>query len=194
MHCKCVRYTLYKLISPPVSRLGHSTKGYTDGEIGVEWIKQFDKQTHAKAGGHRHLLLVDGHNSHYTRGFLEYARGHSIHILCYPSHSTHIYQGLDVVIFSVLKQWWTESQDDYERQRGHKVDKANFLSVYARAHTQALSKKNIVAAFRKTGIIPLDIVMCWAGLKAQSPAQLSPFEPSQARPRYRASTGLWPGF
>jgi hypothetical protein len=32
-------------------RLDHSTKGYTDVEIGVEWIKQFDKQTHAKAAG-----------------------------------------------------------------------------------------------------------------------------------------------
>jgi hypothetical protein len=139
-----------------IFRLGHSSKGYTDGEIGVEWIKQFDQQTRAKAAGRRRLLLVDGHNSHYTRGFLEYARKHRIHILCYPSHSTHIYQGLDVVIFSVLKRRWTKARDEYEHQRGHKVDKTNFLSVYAQAHTQALSKENIIAAFRKTGIVPLD--------------------------------------
>ena len=99
---------------------------------------------------------MDGHNSHYTRGFLEYARNHRIYVLCYPSHSTHIYQGLDVVIFSVLKRRWTEARDDYERQRGHKVDKSNFLSVYAQAHMQALSKGNIIAAFRKTGVVPLD--------------------------------------
>lgn len=36
------------------------------------------------------------------------------------------------------------------------MDKTNFLSVYARAYTQALSKENIVAAFWKTGIVPLD--------------------------------------
>ena len=84
-------------------RLGHSMKGYTDGEIGVEWIKQFDKQTYAKAAGCRRLLLVDGHNSHYTHAFLKYAHTNRIVVLCYLSHSTHIYQGLDVMIFSVLK-------------------------------------------------------------------------------------------
>ncbi|KAF8218535.1 hypothetical protein L208DRAFT_1350477 [Tricholoma matsutake] len=69
----------------------------------AKWIKQFDKQTHAKAAGRRRLFLVDGHNSHYTCAFLEYACKNQIVVLCYPSHSTHIYQGLDVVIFSILK-------------------------------------------------------------------------------------------
>ena len=115
-----------------------------------------NRHTHTKAAGRRQLLLVDGHNSHYTRGFLEYAQNHGIHVLCYPLHSTHIYQGLDVVIFSVLKRRWTEARDDYKHQHGHKVDKTNFLSVYAQAHAQALSKENIIAAFRKTGVVPLD--------------------------------------
>ena len=98
-----------KLVTKTLSRLGYSKKGYTDGEIGVEWIKQFDKATQEKAVGHRWLLIVDGHNSHYMRGFLEYAREHKIHVLCYPSHLTHLYQGLDVVIFSVLKRCWSDA-------------------------------------------------------------------------------------
>jgi hypothetical protein len=36
------------------------------------------------------------------------------------------------------------------------VDKTNFLSVYAEAHLQALLKENIIAAFQKTGIVPLN--------------------------------------
>jgi hypothetical protein len=48
-------------------------------------------------------MLVDGHNSHYTQAFLEYARIHGIEVVCYPSHSTHIFQGLDAVIFGPLK-------------------------------------------------------------------------------------------
>ncbi|KAG6328433.1 hypothetical protein ID866_10657 [Astraeus odoratus] len=51
--------------------LGYSKKGWTDGEIGIEWIKEFDKHTKAKANGCDHLLIVDGHNSHYTHGFLD---------------------------------------------------------------------------------------------------------------------------
>jgi hypothetical protein len=83
--------------------LGYSKKGWTDGEIGVEWIKDFGKQTAAKADSEYRLLLVDSHNSHYTHGFLAYARTHQILMLCYPSHTTHVYQGLDIVVFSVLK-------------------------------------------------------------------------------------------
>jgi hypothetical protein len=51
------------------ARLGHSYKGWTDGKIGVKWMKDFDCQTKAKANGWHHLLLVDSHKSHYTAGF-----------------------------------------------------------------------------------------------------------------------------
>ncbi|KAF5375698.1 hypothetical protein D9615_009380 [Tricholomella constricta] len=136
--------------------LGHQKKGYTDGEIGVEWIKNFDRQTKEKANGRRRLLLVDGHNSHYTRGFLEHARVNQIRVLCYPSHATHLYQGLDVVIFSVLKKRWSHHRDQYERERGHPVKKTNFIKVYALAHAEALTVRNIEAAFEKTGVVPFN--------------------------------------
>jgi hypothetical protein len=135
--------------------LGYSKKGYTDGEIGQAWIETFDKETRAKAKGRRRLLLVDGHNSHYTPGFLKYARAHQIEVVGYPSHSTHVYQGLDVVIFAPMKKRWSEARDDWER-RGHTVDKTNFLAVYAEAHAKTLIPENIKAAFRKTGVIPFN--------------------------------------
>jgi len=78
-------YLIFKSnISLPLIRLGYQKKGYTDGEIGVEWIKHFDKHTRGKAAGHRRLLLVDGHVSHYMCAFLEYACNNKIHVLCYP--------------------------------------------------------------------------------------------------------------
>ncbi len=135
--------------------MGYSKKGWTDGEIGVEWIKQFDKQTKKVAGRDR-LLLVDGHNSHYTRAFLEYAREHHIHILCYPAHSTHIYQGLDVAVFGVLKKYWSQERDNWQRITGQKIDKTNFLTVYGKAHIRALTPATIRSAFRTTGVWPLN--------------------------------------
>jgi DDE superfamily endonuclease len=53
--------------------MGYQKKGYTSGEIGVAWLKDWDKQTTVKAAGRTWLLVVDGHSSHYTLGFLEYA-------------------------------------------------------------------------------------------------------------------------
>ena len=125
------------------------------GELGVKWMKNFEKATRLKANGRRRLLLVDGHQTHCTRGFLETARKNHVEVICYPSHSTHIYQGLDVVIFSVLKRAWTRIQDDFEKHGGH-VDKTNFLNVYLQAHIRALTEDNIHAAFHATGVYPVN--------------------------------------
>jgi hypothetical protein len=134
-------------------RMGYQKKGYTSGEIGVAWLKDWDRQTTTKANGRTRLLVVDGHSSHYTLGFLEYARDNNIVVLCYPSHSTHVYQGLDVVIFSVLKHAWSDERDKFEAQ-GPAVTKLNFMAVYARAHVRTFTERNIRAAFAKTGIAP----------------------------------------
>ena len=135
--------------------MGYQKKGYTNGEIGAEWLANWDRLTRKKANGRYRLLIVDGHSSHYTMSFLDYARKNHIIMLCYPSHSTHVYQGLDVVIFSVLKRTWSEERDKFERS-GPVVVKTNFLLVYAKAHTHAFTPANILAAFAKTGIVPFN--------------------------------------
>jgi hypothetical protein len=88
-------------------------------------------------------------------GFLDYARKNKIVVLCYPSHSIHIYQGLDVVIFSILKRAWSEERDKFERS-GPAVSKVNFIGIYAKAHVRAFTKENILSAFRKTGVVPFN--------------------------------------
>jgi len=136
-------------------RMGYQKKGYTSREIATAWIEDWDKLTKAKANGRHRLLVVDGHSSHFTMGFLDYARKNKIVVLCYPSHSTHVYQGLDVVIFSVLKRAWSDERDKFERS-GPSVSKLNFLGIYAKAHVRAFTKENILSAFRKTGMVPFN--------------------------------------
>ena len=55
-----------------------SDKGWTDGEIGLAWLKNFNNQTQIKNEGWPHLLLLDEHNLHYTMGFIEYEICHSL--------------------------------------------------------------------------------------------------------------------
>ena len=106
--------------------------------------------------GEYRLLLVDGHNSHYTVAFLLYAREHLIVVLCYIPHSTHIFQGLDVIIFSPLNKMIGEEWGKWLRKNGVAMDKNNFLEAYGKAHVCALSPANIKAAFKKTGIWPFN--------------------------------------
>lgn len=137
-----------------LTSLGYSKKGWTNGEIGVNWIKHFEEQTREKAASRARLLFVDGHNSHYIVAFLTYARKHNIHILCYPSHTTHVYQGLNVAAFGVLKTCWTEARDNWERETHEKVSKNNFLSSLGKAWVKAITPETIASAWRKTGIWP----------------------------------------
>jgi hypothetical protein len=115
------------------------------------------------------LLLVDGHNLHYTVGFLDYARAHRIEVVGYPFHGMHVYQGLDVIIFAPMKKRWSEAHDDWER-RGHTVDITNFLAVYAEVHVKTLTPENIKATFHKTGIIPFNPNVVTTDMMAPSQA------------------------
>lgn len=119
-------------------------------------MKVFEEETRGKAKGEHRLLLVDGHNSHYTIPFLLHARLSMIHVLCYPAHATHIYQGLDVVIFAILKLLLGQERDKLLRDTGKAINKSNFLSVISNAYTRALTPGNIRTAFRKTGIHPFN--------------------------------------
>jgi len=115
----------------------------------------FEKQTQVKANGEYRLIVVDGHNSHYTVTFLLLAHLHQIIILC-PAHGTHIYQGLDVVIFAILKLLLSKERDKLLWDTGTAITKSNFLSVITNAYIQALTPRNIKTAFHKTGIHPFN--------------------------------------
>lgn len=136
-------------------RLGYSKKGWTDCELTVLWLKHFNGYTKGKANGHTRLLIVDGHNSHYSFEFLDFARTQKIHVLCYPAHTTHVYQGLDVVMFSVLKRNWGEEKTRWE-ENGGEVTKETFLKIYGEAHIKTLTLELVRKAFEKTGVFPFN--------------------------------------
>jgi len=76
----------------------------------VDYLCWFNKKTRSKLeAGERRLLLLDGHVSHFSKAFIEQAIELDIVILCYPPHSTHLLQGLNVVLFAHAKAEWTKS-------------------------------------------------------------------------------------
>jgi hypothetical protein len=75
---------------PPYWRTGVSNNGWTTNEIAMDWIRHLEEYTfRRKLGGHR-LLILDGHESHYSDEFEEYCKEHDIITLCMPPHSSHI--------------------------------------------------------------------------------------------------------
>ncbi|KAF8976513.1 hypothetical protein BDQ17DRAFT_1267255, partial [Cyathus striatus] len=85
-----------------------------------------------------------------------FAHENKILVLCYPSHTTHIYQGLDVIIFVVLKWKLSQEPDEFAWTHAGDIKKENFLEIYGRAHITTLSADNVKAAFQKTGVLPFN--------------------------------------
>ena len=139
-----------------------------DGEIGAEWIKHFENATCTKVKGEYQLLIVDGHTSHYTITFLQVTHEHKIIVICYPAHGTHLYQGLDVIVFAVLKLHLSQEHDRWFCTTGQPIDKNNFLQILLEAYVFAFTPENVKTSFCKTSIVPFNLSVITADMLATS--------------------------
>ncbi|KAF6527778.1 hypothetical protein HZS61_008080 [Fusarium oxysporum f. sp. conglutinans] len=55
-----------------------SQNGWTDNEIGLEWLKHFDRYTAKRSNSRYRLLILDGHESHHLLDFEEYCKENKI--------------------------------------------------------------------------------------------------------------------
>jgi hypothetical protein len=93
-----------------------SDEDWTNNNIGMLWLKEhFEVITRSADPAQYRLLFLDGHSSHLTLEFLEDARPHKIEILCFPAHSTHLLQPLDIGIFGPLGTYYSNEVDDWTR-------------------------------------------------------------------------------
>ena len=133
--------------------------GWTNENLGFEWLTNiFDRFTKEKArqGRDYRLLILDGHNSHLNMRFIDWCGLHRIILAFFPSHSTHRLQPLDVSLFGPLAQFYSEEADLWLQQCTglRSFTKRDFFTIFWVAFTKAFSKKNILSAFKKTGLQP----------------------------------------
>jgi DDE superfamily endonuclease/Tc5 transposase DNA-binding domain len=88
------------------AQYGLSENGYMDSQLGYAWIKRFEEETKEKGLAGTRLLLLDGHESHISFDLVQFAAEHNIDVISYPSHSTHVLQGLDKCMFRPLNRAW----------------------------------------------------------------------------------------
>ncbi len=138
-----------------------SPNGWTNDDIGVEWLeKVFDRHTRKKASHGRdyRLLFVDGHGSHLNMRFLEFCYKNRILLMAYPPHSTHRLQPLDVSLFNPLASFYSQNLDDWMAiSHGTcTMGKRHFWGLFKPAWDAAFTIENITSGWRKTGLFPLD--------------------------------------
>ena len=87
---------------------------------------------------------------------LRKAREFDIDIIVYPSHCTHLLQGLDVVCFASLKQNWAEAIRLFEDENNRGVTKNDFARVFGTAYVKAFTPELVLKAWEATGIHPFN--------------------------------------
>ena len=149
----------WKLKAPGDIKIVATQKGYITKsrfhEYGIHFIKYLKK---IGLADRNHLLIVDGHKSHlYNLPFYEAMRSNRIEVLTIPPHTSHLLQPLDLVPFAQFKCNWETNLRKYNSvHSGRPLNKIEFWKVFCPSWNSAMSVKNIMSGFRKTGIYPLD--------------------------------------
>ena len=135
--------------------IGISSSGYSNDELGYDWIKHFEMYSRKRQYGTHRLLLFDGHSSHMTREFLEFCDLHKIVPFRLPPHTTHLLQPLDVVVFQPYKHWHADAISNATRTRCRDFNKVAFLAALQSIREKTFKKSTIISAFRNTRLILL---------------------------------------
>lgn len=125
--------------------------------IALNWLTRvFEPQTREKAAGRKRFLILDGHSSHLSLRLLRKAREFNIDIIIYPSHCTHLLQGLDVICFAPLKQNWAHEIKMFECEEFRGVKRDDFAKVFGNAYKRTFTPPLILKAWEATGVFPFN--------------------------------------
>ena len=131
-----------------------SDNGWITKELFYEWFKMFAEMIPPLRPV---LLVLDGHGSHITIDVIEYARSEEIHLLCLPSHTSHILQPLDVGVFKSFKSFFSKACHQYmAKNPGHVITEDILATVVGEAFAQSHTPLNILGGFKKSGIYPFN--------------------------------------
>ena len=124
------------------------------------WISHFLEYLKAGPGidhTNRHLLILDGHNSHVTLEMVKLSMQSGLDIVSLPSHTSHALQPLDVTCFKPFKTAFKRCRDQWALENSKKeVKKQDLCEWTSQALRATLTPKNIIAGFQATGIWPLN--------------------------------------
>ena len=161
-----------------------SSKGYTNTEITFKWFQEvFEPSTRPANGIEDHRILpLNKHSAHVENyDFINHPINHNIHLICLPSHATHVLQPLDVGIFGPLGTYYKQEFEDRVRQLGlyGKIKKDDVFPMLQRACLKTFTEHNIQSAWRAFDLIPFsrERILNNPGLKAK----IAPKTPHSAR-------------
>ena len=124
------------------SQIATSENGWTDNELGVDWLKRcFEPATAKYLHGDYRLLMVDGHASHISTEFIKFCNEKKIIPLYLPPHTTHLLQPLDVSVFGPLSREYKKQLEAVTRFNVCSIDKVDFLKIIQKQEKKQSTQK-----------------------------------------------------
>lgn len=142
--------------TPPGSLALPSRSGWMSSDLFVSCLEHIIKHTKCSID-HPILLILDNHESHVSIDVINKAKDNGVIMLTFPPHCSHRLQPLDVSVFSPLKSQYNRVCNDWLLNHPGKT-----ISIYCvgelvgQAYPLAVTQKNIISGFKKTGIYPFN--------------------------------------
>lgn len=143
--------------APPATLVVCHPSGWMQSHIFVQWLEHFIKQTNPTESNPV-LLLLDGHATHVKNlDIIDLARKNNVIILCFPPHTTHRLQPLDVSFMGPLSTFYSQQLDYWlVNHPGRVVGLHQISKIFGEAYIKAANIRNACSGFKKTGIFPYD--------------------------------------
>jgi hypothetical protein len=123
-------------------------KAWMTGFLFSVWIAHLVKALESRRGispTNRHLLILDGYNSHVTLDVVYKAKENGLDLLTLPSHTSHRLQPLDCSFFRPFKCAFRGCRDAWTLQnRGRAAQKEDLTEWVFLALERALTPRNIM--------------------------------------------------
>lgn len=145
----------YERGKPEGGWVEYSPNGWIQSEIFLRWLKKFIEFSTASIE-HPVLLILDGHATHVKSiEVIDMSMENGVVILCFPPHTTHRLQPLDVGFMKPLSNYYSSEIRQWNRSHiGSVLGIADIFSVFTPAYLKACTSETAVNSFRKTGIHP----------------------------------------
>ena len=116
----------------PGSLVKLSQKGWLNTDLFLEWFNHFILSI---PPARPVVLLMDSHFFHISEKVIDLAKKNHIHLVTFPSLTTHILQPLNVGVYRSFKQAWGKSLNSYMLQNpGQKLTLADFHHLMSPAY------------------------------------------------------------
>lgn len=152
-----VHFKDHMIKNAPIGTVGSaSSSGWITCDIFEQWMHHFIK--FAKPSLEDPVLLImDNHEAHLSFKVIQLAKNSGVILLTLPPHTSHKLQPLDKCVYGPLKRYYNDACRSWLASNpGKRISIYEIAELLNNAYPLAFTQKNCIAAFKSTGIFPIN--------------------------------------